>query len=107
MEGCLVKIAFDLDGTISRYPQAMIAMANLFADGGAEVFVLTAAAGEFPSPERPAEVRRRLDARGWNRFPAVCCESSEKPEFCRRLNVDVLIDDTDFKLNGTILLQVK
>jgi hypothetical protein len=100
-------IAFDLDGTISKYPEKMLALACCLSGSGCDVFVLTAAAGELRKEDRPAEVRRRLLKLGWGGFRAVCCESSEKPERCKALGVDFLIDDTEFKLDGTVLLQVR
>lgn len=102
-----MKIAFDLDGTITRHPDLMTKMAMGFIRAGIDVFVLTAAAGELAPEQRPAEVRKRLDAIGWRGVPAVCVESSEKPAYCKANSVDVLIDDTDFKMDGTLLLLVK
>lgn len=102
-----MKIAFDLDGTISKYPSQFLRLASKLKSSGCDVFVLTAAAGELPPKERPNEVKRRLERIGWGGFPILCCESSEKPSICEKTGVDFLIDDTGFNLNGTILLQVK
>lgn len=91
-----MTIAFDLDGTISRYPQVLLCVAKALRQTGHRVIVLTAAAGELPPPHRPAEVSRRLTKLGWNGFETVCTETANKPADIKRLSVDLLIDDTPF-----------
>lgn len=99
-----MKIAFDLDGTISRDPVRMAAIAKALVKDGHRVFVLTAAAGELPPADRPAEVRRRLDKLGFNGIPVICTETAHKPVDCQAYGVDVLIDDTPFHVKNVLQL---
>lgn len=107
-------IAVDLDGTLGRFPNELLALLQPHLRN-ARVLVLTAAAGELPKHLRPAEVRRRLDKLGLQQLiDVVCLESSEKGEFCARNKVDFLIDDDTNVVSlvksqspSTICLQIK
>jgi len=100
-----MKIAFDWDGTITRHPRVLIDLATSLQNQGHDVFILTAAAGEFPPDKRPAEVARRVASYGASHLPIVCIESSQKPVYCAANGVHLLIDDTQFKgLVGTVQL---
>jgi hypothetical protein len=90
-------IAFDLDGTISRNPGLFYLIHNSLSKTGDRVVVLTAAAGELPPNQRPAEVYRRLTNMGFHTLPEhiVCCEGWEKGVKCRELGVNLLVDDSD------------
>lgn len=92
-----MKIAFDLDGTITRNPCLFDRMITSFSRDGYSVIVLTAAAGELPPSQRPAEVYRRLAAIGVPMLmdQIVCCDGWEKGVKCRELGVDLLVDDSD------------
>lgn len=94
MNHARLKIAIDLDGTISQRPLFFFELAGLFSGSGHTVIVLTAAAGELPAAERPAEVAKRLMKHGF-RAPheLVCIESREKGEWCNLNNVNLLFDD--------------
>lgn len=98
-----MKIAIDLDGTITAN-RKIGDFGVALRKSGFDVVVLTAAAGELPKELRLKEVRRRLDAMGFNDLLAVCVESYEKPEWCLKNGVDILIDDTEFELKGTVQL---
>jgi hypothetical protein len=90
-----MKIAIDLDGTAFKWPREFQNLVACLVQGGAEVVFLTAAAGEFPPEDRPAEVARRVSFR----LPhcvgvrIVCCESWEKGDWLRDNGFDLLIDD--------------
>lgn len=101
-----MKIAFDLDCTIGAHPAVLIALARTLIRGGAEVFVLTAAAGELQPADRPAEVVRRLEQLGGKGLRVVFIESRDKPKFCVAHEVDLLIDDTPFDLAHTETVQL-
>lgn len=101
-------VAFDLDGTITRNPSVFLALARALKNSKHSIIILTAAAGEIPKDNRPAEVAKRLRHIGWGEFETSirCCESCEKPAICKQIGADILIDDSDFVLNGTIQLKV-
>ena len=93
-----MKIAIDHDGTISGHPaQFNEWMKSLVELGGHEVIVLTAGAGEKPKDERPAEMMRRRNSRGFHKgthFTALACvEGSEKGQWCSDNGVQIAIDD--------------
>lgn len=92
-----MKIAFDLDGTISRNPALFYQLQIPLVREGHKVVVLTAAAGELLPDQRPAEVYRRLTGIGFHCLPEqiVCCEGWEKGQKCRELGVNLLVDDSD------------
>lgn len=101
-----MKIAFDLDGTLGRYPIQLGEMAKSLQETGHDVFVLTAAAGEHPPENRPDVVRGRLRAIGLGFLNPICVEEIQKANYCDQNGVDILIDDKMFKTKKTILLQV-
>lgn len=89
-----MKIAFDFDGTITAHPQRMNALACSFHNAGFTVVVLTAAAGELPPANRPAEVARRLRRYGFScPHELACVEGCDKGRWCAENGVDVVIDD--------------
>lgn len=101
-----MNIAIDFDGTISRSPRLLLQLAQALRNSGHRVIILTAAAGELPPTLRPAEVGKRLSHLGWSEFiPHIrCCESCEKPDICWDQRIDILIDDSPFKLQSTFQL---
>lgn len=102
-----MKVCIDLDGVITRYPEIMRLLATALMDRGDAVIILTAAAGELPKEQRPTEVARRLLALRMPYHELVCCESCEKPDYCRNHNVDVLIDDGNYSMDSkTAFLKV-
>ena len=98
-----MKIAFDFDGTITAYPQAFEALVPILKKGGAELVILTACAGEFPEHLRQTEAERRLASFGFEDIPVVWCHTAKKPAWCRKHNVDILVDDVPFHDAETFL----
>jgi len=89
-----MKIAFDFDGTITAHPQRMNLLAQMLQLAGTHVVVLTAAAGELPADQRPAEVAKRLLRYGFTcPHELACVEGHAKGEWCKANQVDVIIDD--------------
>ena len=102
-----MNVAIDIDGTLSRYPNQLRALAEKLQSSGCGVFILTASRGEVPKESRPGAVRADIDNHykmPWIRV--VCCEQREKPDICNREKVDILIDDTKFSLHGHPTLQL-
>jgi len=107
-----LKIAIDLDGTAFAWPNELGRLAVTLQDALADVFFLTAAAGELPPSERPAEVERRVSQRlGCAvsvKIPVVCCEEREKAQKLRDLGVHIVIDDRPIEgWNGLQLVPLK
>jgi len=89
----LRKVAFDLDNTALRFPQVFVPMANLFADAGIQVGVMTG--------NRTDDARQAWTDLGYPE-PAFFTSHPKldpnltatwKADECKRLAVDTLIDD--------------
>jgi hypothetical protein len=92
-----VKISIDLDGTAFRWPEQFEKLFAALLDARVDVVILTAAAGEYPASERPAVVRGRVEIRLGERIAKecaiICCEEKDKAAICKKLCVDIAIDD--------------
>lgn len=89
-----MKVAFDFDGTITAHPQRMNALACALHNAGCSIVVLTAAAGELPPEQRPAEVAGRLMRYGFTcPHKLACVEGADKGKWCKENRVDIVIDD--------------
>lgn len=97
-----MKVAIDLDDTLTKYPHQICALARALKNSGHDVFVLTACAGELPPQDRPAEARRRVDNIGLRDIHVVWCDSSAKPKYCKDHSVNMIIDDRRMNLPSGI-----
>ena len=97
-----MKVAFDLDGTISAYPAKCEDMAAAFVAAGHHVLVLTAHAEPGADPAAVDAFKREACLScGFRSFhELVCCivrnsdeAAAYKAGYCRGHGVDVLIDD--------------
>lgn len=89
-----MKFAFDLDGTITKHPEAVFDMMSAVEKGGHQVVVLTA----VPQGEQPGRRLDMLRAAGgawWENFMVEVPDDHgvSKAEWCRDHGVDVLVDN--------------
>lgn len=88
-----MRVAFDIGGTISRYPNEMKAMMIAFMAGGVEVHIMT--------DINPKDATKLIIANGLDFVPANhvhSCDWSTYGDLCKtqmmeQLGIDVLIDD--------------
>jgi phosphoglycolate phosphatase-like HAD superfamily hydrolase len=100
-----MRVAFDLDGTISAYPALCESMAAAFTAAGHHVLVLTGHAVPDPAACDRAAVdafkREACVSRGFKSFhEMVCCvvrnsdeAAAYKAGYCKGHAVDILVDD--------------
>jgi hypothetical protein len=89
-----VKIAFDIGGVISRYPERMMQMMSALLRGGVEVYIIT----DMNQRDALATCEQnsllaiigpeRVFSADWSAHGDRC-----KTEVCKKLGIDVLIDD--------------
>src|SRR5688500_10946570 len=88
-----MKIAFDIGGTISRYPTTFIRMMKALQDGGVEVFILTdmnnADAMKLCEQNDIDFIdESRILSADWNTYGDLC-----KSRLMQQHSIDILIDD--------------
>ena len=90
-----MRIAIDLDGTAFKWPREFSQLVLTLVVGGADVVFLTAAAGELPPQERPAEVARRVAKRLplLTQVAIACVEECHKGDWLTAHGFDMIIDD--------------
>jgi len=89
-----LRIAFDIDGVLSKYPDILRRMISALQAGSAQVYVIT------DMPDKTA-VLRQLDHNGFGHIPAdrvYCADYSTHGEGCKAellaaLKIDVFLDD--------------
>jgi hypothetical protein len=92
-----MKVALDIDGTISEHPELFALLSASLRAAGHVVVILT-----YRDPERAELTRRQLA--GWRiEFDQILFAPSlhGKGELCREHGIDVFIDDQDECIVGT------
>ena len=86
-----MKIALDIDGTISEHPNFFAVLSSSFRAAGHQVLVLT-----YRDPERAALTEAELLQWGIEYDELVYSRSlQQKGELCAEHRVDLFIDDQD------------
>ena len=86
-----MKVALDIDGTISEHPEFFAILSTALHRAGHEIVVLT-----YRDPEREAATRAALKSWGIAFDELVIAPSLEaKGELCGSLGVDLFFDDQD------------
>jgi hypothetical protein len=86
-----MKIAIDIDGTISERPEFFAILSTALRAAGHQVLILT-----YRDPKRDEATRARLSAWGVQFDDLVIAPSLEaKGELCGTLGVDLLFEDQD------------
>lgn len=86
-----MKVALDIDGTISEHPDFFAMLSAALCAAGHRVIVLT-----YRDPARDAATREQLTAWGLVFDELVIAPSLEaKGELCAALGVDLFFDDQD------------
>ncbi len=88
-----MKVAFDIGGTLGKYPTELGGLAAILERGGAEVFVLT----DIPSYETAAEILARHGIE-ISRERLLCADYQTHGDRCKAVlvrehQIDLLIDD--------------
>lgn len=94
-----MKIAFDLDGTLNRYPKQLGVMMHELKNAGHHVIVLTAVpTGE--TKERREEMLRAVGIMPASYHDIVMQpdDGRSKGKYCKENGIEVLIDDSEFNL---------
>ena len=89
-----LRVALDIGGVISKYPEIMCQLAQALTTGGAEVLVIT------DMQDRPS-IDAALEANGFGFIPAAnihCADYARHGEGCkaellRELGVHIMLDD--------------
>jgi len=86
--GHKMKIAVDLDGTISEYPEFFKIFTKAMSEGGCKIYVLT---------DRPAGTEEQVveELRDYGITHDVIKITGEKSEFILEEGIKVLFDDVD------------
>ena len=82
------KIALDLDGTISEYPEFFRLFTEAMARAGCKIYIVT----DRP-PDTEAQVAEQL--RGYGITYDVVKITREKAQYILKEGIEVLFDDTD------------
>lgn len=86
-----MKVALDVDGTISEHPELFALLSASLRAAGHPVVVLT-----YRDPDRVEHTRMQLAGWGITYDEIVFATSlSSKGELCRQHSIDVFIDDQD------------
>ena len=102
-----MKVALDIDGTISEHPELFALLSAAMRAAGHAVVVLT-----YRDPERAEHTKAQLAAWRISYDEIVFAGSlSGKGELCRRHGIDVFIDDQDECIvgvpEGVLVLKVR
>jgi uncharacterized HAD superfamily protein len=86
-----MKVALDIDGTISEHPDFFAVLSSALRASGHQIVVLT-----YRDPARNEETKRQLASWGIVFDELVITTSLEsKGELCEELEVDLFFDDQD------------
>jgi hypothetical protein len=102
-----MKVALDIDGTISEHPELFALLSASLRAAGHTVVVLT-----YRDPKRVAHTRTELAGWAITYDEIVFADSlAAKAELCRRHGIDVFIDDQDECIvgvpEGVLVLKVR
>jgi hypothetical protein len=101
-----VKVALDMDGTISEHPELFALLATSLRAAGHAVMILT-----YRDPDRVEATRRQLAGWGIEYDEVVFAPSLHgKGEMCRQHAVDVFIDQNECIVGvpeGVLVLKVR
>lgn len=94
-----MNFGFDIDGTITRAPGALWAIADALLDAGHQVHVLTGTMDKAVTTQHKIEREAQLDAHGfkeWTKLHIVVSPHAEnKAKYCVDNDIVLMFEDSD------------